>query len=96
MKENSYIQIEILCRHYQIEPTFIERLDEIGLIETFETESTLCVDEKQVSHIDKILRLYHDLGINPEGIDVILNLLKRIDELESALVESRNRLALHE
>jgi len=96
MRENSYIQIDILCHHYQIEPTFFQRLDEIGLIETFETESTLCVDEAQVSRIDQILRLYHDLNINPEGIDVILNLLQRIDKLELALIETKNRLALHE
>ena len=95
MKENSYVQIDILCRHYQIESTFFQRLDEIGLIETFETANTLCVDEAQVSRIDKILRLYHDLNINPEGIDVILNLLNRIEELERALIESKNRLALY-
>ncbi|TDR19353.1 chaperone modulator CbpM [Marinicella litoralis] len=96
MRDSSYIKIDILCRHYQIEPTLFQHLDEMGLIQTFEHESKWCVDEGQVSRIDKILRLYCDLNINPEGIDVILNLLKRIDELECRLTEISNRLALHE
>jgi len=96
MSKNNYIQIDILCKLYQVEPALFERLDDIGLIQTTQVQSTLCVDEAHISQIDKILRLHHDLEINPEGIDVVMNLLSRIEALEQSLIEAKNRLKIHE
>lgn len=90
------IEITILCRHYQVERNFFSRLNDIGLIETITIQDTLYVDETDIPQIDRIIRLYRELDINPEGIDVVLNLLEKIDELEQKLIAAKNRLGLYE
>ncbi len=95
-KQQRNIEIAALCRHYQVEQTFFSRLNDIGLIETVTIQNTQCVDETDIHQIDKIIRLHRELNINPEGIDVIMNLLDRIDDLEQQLTATRNRLGLYE
>lgn len=90
------IEITTLCRYYQVEQTFFSRLSDIGLIETITIENSQCVAETDIRQIDKIIRLYRELDINPEGIDVIMNLLDRIDDLEQRLTATQNRLGLYE
>jgi hypothetical protein len=96
MSKQHTIQIKTLCRHYQVEQTFFSHLTDIGLIETITIQDTLYVDETDIRQIDKIIRLYRELDINPEGIDVIMNLLDRIDDLEQQLTATKNRLGLYE
>lgn len=90
------IDITTLCRHYRVERTFFSHLSDIGLIETITIQDSLYVDESDIRHIDKIIRLYRELNINPEGIDVIMNLLDKIDDLEQKLTATKNRLGLYE
>lgn len=94
--ETQRIEITTLCHHYQVEQTFFSRLNDIGLIETITIQNKQCVDETDIRLIDKIIRLHRELNINPEGIDVIINLLDRIDDLEQQLTASQNRLGLYE
>ena len=96
MSKQHTIEITTLCHHYQVERTFFSHLSEIGLIETITIHDSLYVDESDIRHIDKIIRLYRELDINPEGIDVIMNLLDRIDNLEQQLTATQNRLNLYE
>ncbi|GAA4812160.1 hypothetical protein GCM10011365_25190 [Marinicella pacifica] len=95
-KQQHRIEITTLCRHYQVERTFFSLLSDIGLIETITIQDSLYVDETDIRLIDKIIRLHRELNINPEGIDVIINLLDRIDDLEQQLTASQNRLGLYE
>ena len=90
------IKVEIICQHYEIEPSFIHRLDDLGLIELIDVNNGLCVEQQQINQIDKIMRLYHELEINPEGIDVVLNLLKKIKRLEQSLRSAENKLNRYE
>jgi len=90
------ITIDIICQHYEIEYSFVERLDELGLIEIVTVDNAPCVDENQISQIDKIMRLHHELEINPEGIDVVFNLLDKIQRLEQSLTSAETRLNVFE
>ncbi|KDN54518.1 hypothetical protein FEM21_22410 [Flavobacterium seoulense] len=40
--------------------------------------------------------MHQDLEVNIEGIDVVLNLLQKIDALQTELLQVRNRLLLYE
>ncbi len=90
------ISIDIICQHYEIEPSFVQRLNELGLIEFVTDGNAQCVEKNQINHIDKIMRLHHELEINPEGIDVVFNLLQKIDHLEQSLLSAENRLSVFE
>ncbi len=40
--------------------------------------------------------MHKELQVNIEGIDVVLNLLQKIDALQAELLRVRNRLLLYE
>lgn len=90
------IKVEVLCLHYQVETTFFQQLNEIGLIEIRLVDNDACVEEQHIALLDKMVRLHQDLEINPQGLDVVLNLLDKITSLEESLTEAQNRLALFE
>ncbi len=43
-----------------------------------------------------MIRMHHDLEVNPEGIDVVFNLLQKIERLQKDLNTTKNRLRLYE
>ena len=94
MSIKATITLEIICQHYQIEPSFIHRLDDLGLIELVTVGNAMCIEEQQIDHIDRIMRLHHELEINPEGIDVVFNLLDKINHLEQSLLSAENKLSI--
>ncbi|MES2629381.1 MAG: chaperone modulator CbpM [Bacteroidota bacterium] len=46
--------------------------------------------------VERMVNLHHELGVNSEGIDVIFNLLDRVERLQDELRTMRNRLGLYE
>lgn len=96
MNIEKFIPVHTICTCYQIEVSFLNDLNEIGLIEinTIETVSYIHVD--QISAIEKMIRLHHELDVNIEGIDVVLNLLNKIDAMQAELTTVRRRLRMYE
>lgn len=90
------VPIESLCIHYALEPTFFKHLTEYGLIEIITNDEIPYISIEQVSEVEKIIRIYHELHVNMEGIDIVFNLLKKIVELQDELARTRNRLSLYE
>lgn len=58
----------------------IRHLHALGLIEGQETGGELRYSEEDVLQLRRIRRLQHDLGINLAGVEVILHLLKRLEQ----------------
>jgi hypothetical protein len=92
----STVTIDIICQHYEIEPGFVKRLNDLGMIEFVSDGNMLCLEASQIRQIDKIVRLHDELDINPEGIDVVFNLLQKIKHLEQALLSAENKLSVLE
>lgn len=96
MKAEALIPVEQFCAHYEIEFSFINALAEHGLIEIIMVEDARYLHEAHISNIEKMIHMHYDLDINPEGIDVIFQLLERIKHLQSELNSLRNRLNFYE
>ena len=96
MRTEELILVSELCVYYKVKPQFIAHLHETGLIEVWEVENASYVHQNTVRDLERMVRLYHDLNVNPEGIDVVFNLLDRIDELQAELNSLRHRLQLYE
>jgi chaperone modulatory protein CbpM len=92
MKRENLISIHQLCTHYQIELSFFNDLNACGLIELRTLENTHYIDQDKLNELEKMIRIHQELDINMEGIDVVFNLLKRIDELQAELISAKNRL----
>ena len=96
MKTDNLIRVADFCVHYEVEFSFLNSLEEHGLVEIIHIDNERYVSEERLAGIEKMIRLHHDLDINPEGIQAVLHLLERIDNLQSELNVLRNRLNLHE
>lgn len=96
MNTRSLILIDQLCAHYEVEESFFSHLQEFGFIEIEILEGSHFLHEDKIDYVEKIIRMRHDLNINLEGIDTILHLLEKINQLQSELLATRNRLRLYE
>ena len=96
MAAQDLILVETLCTHYQIKVSFFNDLDTIGLIKIETIEQKKFIHQDKISILEKIIRLHHELDLNLEGIDVVFNLLQKVDELQHELNSIHNRLRLYE
>lgn len=91
METADLIVLDEFCASHRVEISFIRSLEEHGLIETIIVNETLCVPGTDLSKLEQIIRL-HQLNINSEGIDAIINLLQRIENMQTEINELRNKL----
>ena len=96
METKKIISIQQFCTHYDVPVSFINELNEFGLVEIVQEQNTKCIDKLQIRHIEKMMRLHFDLDINMEGIDAIHNLLQQIDALQEQVTQLSNKLKFHE
>lgn len=96
MAKEKYILLQTFCEHTQIEDGFVQRLHEYGLIRFEQKQNEYFIDEDDISEIEKMFRLHHDLGINHEGLAVIRDMLKRMQKMEDKMNLLRKRLRLYE
>lgn len=96
MNTKNMILLKTVCSHYQVDLSFFTHLGEIGLIEIQIIEESPYIREDQINDIDRIMRIHQELDVNLEGIDVVFNLLQKIDHLEKDLITMKNRLKRYE
>lgn len=92
MNTDNLIRIEYFCEQYNVELTFINSLQEFGLINVMVVEDSKYLSNEDLKEIEKLIRLHYELGINMEGIDVISNLLNQIADLQRELTAAKNKL----
>lgn len=96
MEKQELIIIEVFCQEYQVEINLIEELEEFGLIETIVHQQDKYVIKNQLADIEKIIRLHNELNINKEGIEIILDLLGKVNHINNEVKQLKDRLNLYE
>lgn len=96
MNSKNLIQIKQFCIYHEIENTFITELHNYGLVQIIVLEEDEYLQPEQLPAVEKMIRLHYDLKINLEGLDVIANLLDKIEALQQNLTTTQNKLRLYE
>ena len=96
MESEDMIVLDEFCTSHQVEVSFVRTLEEHGLIETIIINETLYIQENELSKLEQIVRLHQELNINSEGVDAIINLLKRIENMQNEITVLRNKLRFYE
>ena len=96
MHKEELIPAHEFCASHHIEISFISSLHKTGLIEIFKITETEFIPACQLRQLEQIVRLYHELDINLEGIEAITHLLKRISDMQDEIITLKNRLRLYE
>lgn len=92
MQEHELIPAQEFCMHHHVEINFIYLLNEYGLIEIISNEGKEYLSADRLSELEKIIRLHSDLNVNMEGIDVILYLLKQLEDAAHEVNQLKNQL----
>ncbi len=96
METTHLISIQQLCTHYSVPVTFINALRDYELVEITITDNEDYLKINQLNEVEKMMRLHYELDINLEGIDVIYNLLKQLEDLQSEIRRLKNKLNAYE
>jgi hypothetical protein len=90
--EEQLVPANEFCIHHQVEMNFIYSLRDYGLIDVISNEGNDYLSAEKLNELEKIIRLHYDLDVNMEGIDVILHLLKQLENAERELGQLKSRL----
>jgi hypothetical protein len=96
MQTNHLISVSEFCLYHQVEVTFINVLEQHGLIQTTTIEQSAYVQTEQLPQLEKFVRLHQDLAIHTDDLDVVSELLDRIESLQRQVMRLQNRLAFYE
>ncbi|MGI0407327.1 MerR family DNA-binding transcriptional regulator [Helicobacter sp. MIT 00-7814] len=93
---NSYDEpvylISVVARILEIHPQTLRQYEKEGLIAPGRTDGKMRLySQRDIDKIKTILRLTRDLGVNLAGVDIILRLKERLDELDSMLDEFKGK-----
>ena len=90
------IVLDEFCTSHQIEISYIHSLEQHGIIQTIIVDKKTYLSADELSHLERIVRLHRELDINPEGIDVINNLLHQMEIMQNEINDLRNKLRFFE
>lgn len=93
--QSELIIVSEYCSKCHIEPSFIDRLQEGGLIDIQTEAGERYLLFSQLPDVERYSRMYYDLSINMEGIDAIHHLLERMEDMQKEIHSLRSRLRFY-
>ncbi len=87
------ITVSEYCIHYHTDRSFIDALEQNGLITLTLIEEERFIPYEQLEELEWYSRLHRDLELNLEGIDVVRNLLQKIKSMQDHIRELEARLS---
>ncbi|HWM94423.1 MAG TPA: MerR family transcriptional regulator [Thermoanaerobaculia bacterium] len=81
--EQKYVMISVVAERYAIHPQTLRLYEREGLIKpTRSAGNTRLYDEEALRRLEIILTLTRELGVNLAGVEVILNMKERMDQMQ--------------
>lgn len=75
--------ISVVAKILEIHPQTLRQYEKEGLIQPGRTDGRMRLySQRDIDKIKTILRLTRDLGVNLAGVDIILRLKERLDEMD--------------
>lgn len=82
-RRDGFVMISIVSERYNIHPQTLRMYEREGLIKPTRTGgNTRLYGPDQLRRLELILRLTRDLGVNLAGVEVILSIIKDLEEVE--------------
>lgn len=86
-------QISVVARMVGLHQQTIRSYERIGLVQPARSGgNTRLFSFRDVERLRQVIRLVNDLGVNLAGVEVILRLSNRVEELQAELARCRQEL----
>jgi MerR family transcriptional regulator/heat shock protein HspR len=83
-----YYMISVVAKSYGIHPQTLRLYEREGLLKPSRTEgNTRLYSEEDLRQLEVILNLTRDLGVNLAGVEVVLNMRKKMAQMQSEVSE---------
>lgn len=92
METEDLIPVNDFCIYHNIEYSFINSLENSGLISVTSVRQTSYIRLDEMQKLEKFVRLHYDLDINLEGLETINHLLEKIEEMQMEILKLRNKV----
>jgi MerR family transcriptional regulator/heat shock protein HspR len=80
--------ISVVAQKYNIHPQTLRLYEREGLLKPSRTEgNTRLYSEEDLERLETILSLTRDLGVNLAGVEIILNMRRRIEAMQQEVNE---------
>lgn len=96
MQQPEVVALNHFCELHEVELTFVEELDTLGIIEIVQLANERFLKLEEISVVERCIRLHCDLNINAEGIITVAHLIDTVEELNEELRRLRSRLRVYE
>ena len=84
----NYYHISSVARMYNIHPQTLRLYEREGLLTPSRSEgNTRCYTDDDLTRLEFILSLTRDLGVNLAGVEVILNMRQKMEQVEAEVNE---------
>ncbi len=81
-----YYMISVVAKSYGIHPQTLRLYEREGLLKPSRTEgNTRLYSEDDLRQLEVILNLTRDLGVNLAGVEIILNMRRRIEQMQAEM-----------
>ncbi|GAA7340790.1 helix-turn-helix transcriptional regulator [Helicobacter pylori] len=88
--------ISVVAKILGVHPQTLRQYEKEGLIEPSRTDGKMRLySQRDMDKIKTILRLTRDMGVNLAGVDIILRLKEKLDELDNLNKELQDALHKH-
>jgi MerR family transcriptional regulator/heat shock protein HspR len=78
-----YYMISVVSRVYGIHPQTLRLYEREGLLKPSRTEgNTRLYSEEDLHQLEVILNLTRDLGVNLAGVEIVLNMRRRMEQMQ--------------
>jgi len=94
--ETELITIRDYCINYAIDPSFINELEESGLLILTIIDGDKFIHFEQLVEMDRFIHFHYDLEINVAGIEAIVNLLQKVRHMQHEIEILRTHIHVHE
>ncbi len=84
----AYFMISVVAQKYNIHPQTLRLYEREGLLKPSRTEgNTRLYSEDDLEQLETILSLTRDLGVNLAGVEIILNMRRKIERMQGEVNE---------
>ncbi len=85
---NAYYMISAVAQKYNIHPQTLRLYEREGLLRPSRTDgNTRLYSEEDLEQLETILSLTRELGVNLAGVEIILNMRKKMEQMQGEVNE---------
>jgi MerR family transcriptional regulator/heat shock protein HspR len=86
--KGKYYMISVVAKSYGIHPQTLRLYEREGLLKPSRTEgNTRLYSEDDLRQLEVILNLTRDLGVNLAGVEIVLNMRRKMEQMQAEMSE---------